>query len=221
MELDDLRSTWQAFGRELERHNDLVARDFRARGFDRLRSSLRSSLRPLACGQLLQIVFGVLMILLGIAVWTRHRHFGALLASGVTLHVYGVATVAMGGIVLGVIRGIDYGAPVLVIQKRLARLRRLYVVAGLALGLAWWVLWVPLTLAVFDVAFGADLYANIPGVVAVEMAAGLGGIAVTWMLLRWMRRHARFADAVDASLAGSSLARARAQLAEIAAFERP
>jgi hypothetical protein len=216
MELDDLKQGWQTLGNALARQSDLAEREFRARKLDRARSSLRS----LVAGQALQIAFGTASVVLGVSVWHRHVGGNALFASGVVIHVYGVLLIASAAIVLGLIGRIDYTAPVLAIQQALARLRRIYVITSLALGLAWWLLWIPYALAGFDLLFGVDLYPHMRGPVWWMVASGVAGLALTLALIAWSLHAAgpRLARALDDTATGFSLRRARAHLDELATF---
>ncbi len=216
MELDDLKLGWRTLGNALARQNDLMAREWRERKLDRARSSLR----PLVAGQVLQIAFGIASVALGVSVWHRHVGGNALFASGLAIHVYGVLLIASAAIVLGLIGRIDYMAPVLAIQLAMARLRRIYVITSLALGLAWWMLWIPYVLAGFDVLFRVDLYPRMRGPVWWMIASGVAGLALTLALIAWSLHAAgpRLARALEDTATGFSLRRARAHLDELASF---
>jgi hypothetical protein len=218
MDIDELRSTWQAFGRALERQNTLALRDFRERRLERTRSSLR----PLVVGQIVQIVLGVLSVALGAHAWSRHVTGGALLPSGIVIHAYGVVMIIAAGVTLSRAARIDYAAPVVDIQIALARLRRVYVTGSLALGLAWWVLWVPYALAGFDAVWGIDVYPYLRAPVLWMVATGVLGLCATLLLIRWSLRGGspRLAQALRSTAAGYSLRRAKAALDELAEFTR-
>ena len=81
MELDELRTAWQALGRQLERHDALQLRMHRS---DRL-DAARRGLRPLVWGQALQIAFGLALLLLGLLVVVAAGGFG-LVQCGVERH---------------------------------------------------------------------------------------------------------------------------------------
>ena len=140
--------------------------------------------------------------------------------AGIVVQLYGIATIAMAGQTLLRIREIDYTQPVVDIQKRLAVLRRTYIVNGMLAGLPWWFLWVPLLMVLAGLG-GHDLYANAPELVWIGLGVGVAGLAATAWFHGWSRDPARprLARAVDASVTGGSLQRARAQVDEIARFE--
>ena len=172
MELEELKATLAALDRHLER---LAASDARETE-RRTRRAVRSSLRPLAIGNVVQVAFGLLAILLGVATWRSDLvRFGDVFISGVVVHAYGAATIGLAVATLVMIGRIDQAGPVLAVQKRLAELRRLLITAAYALGMTWWVLWVPFGIAIFRVAFGVDLFAHAPDVALVLVASGVVG----------------------------------------------
>ena len=217
MELDDLKQAWQDLDRKLERQHAMDLLRFREERGRRLKSGLW----PLVLGQALQMLFGVAMLLLGVELWTSHRDVPHLFVCGLIVHVYGVALIACGGMVQAMISAVDYSAPVLDIQKRLARLRKFYVRTGMVVGLAWWLIWMPVMAAVFMTLFGADMYLNAPSVFAIGGAVGVVGLLATWWLHRWSRHPSRprLAKAMEDSVTGRSLRRAQALADEIARFE--
>jgi serine/threonine-protein kinase len=146
MELDELKATWQALDRKLQQSNAIQLQLFK----DGRMKNMRAGLRPLFWGQIVQILFGIATILIGITFWSQHRDVTHLFWNGLILHVYGVITIIAAGMTLGKIRSIDYAAPVLSIQKQLASVRRTYVGSGIVVGYAWWLLWIPFAVVVFD-----------------------------------------------------------------------
>ncbi|MEP6908654.1 MAG: hypothetical protein ABI858_11850, partial [Pseudoxanthomonas sp.] len=69
LELDELKATWQALDRKLTQSNAIQLQLFK----DGRLKKMRTGLRPLFWGQVVQILFGVLCILIGIAFWSQHR----------------------------------------------------------------------------------------------------------------------------------------------------
>lgn len=216
MELDQLRDAWQSLGRILERQHDLALTQWRERRLERARARLN----PLVFGQALQIAFGALTLALGIATWSHAGTSVAQFATGIALHVYGVALVASAIVVLSLVGRIDYTAPVVAIQIALARLRRTYIATGLALGLPWWFLWVPYAIAIVRVATGVDLCRHMAGPLAWMLGVGIAGLAVTLAAIRAALRsqRPRLAQVLRDSAAGRSLRRAQADLDEVARF---
>ena len=218
MELDDLKTAWQTLDRRLDAQTALNLHIFKDGKLDKDRRGLR----PLAWGQVLQILCGVGLIVLSVPFWSAHLEVPHLLLAGISVHVYGVLMIICGGATISMISRIDYAAPVLAIQKQLGQLRRFYVRTNIGLGMAWWFLWMPLMMMLFMSAFGADLYANAPSVIYAGTAIGTAGLLLTWAFDRWARHPSRphMAKMVDDSVAGGSLNRAQRVLDEIAQFER-
>ena len=144
MELDELKSAWHSLDRRLSQQNDIQLALLRERKLERARGGLR----PLIWGQLLQMLLGVGLIVLGVSCWTNNLHSVGLLISGVLVHAFGLLHVVMAGITLGLAGTIDYAAPVLRIQKQLARLLKVYVFNANLCGAPWWILWVLVVIAV-------------------------------------------------------------------------
>ena len=97
MDTDELKAAWQALERRMTLQDQLSLHLFREGRLEKARHSLR----PLFWGQLIQIAFGVAMIVLGVSCWTPHRDLPVLLVSGIIVHAYGVATTAPSAITNG------------------------------------------------------------------------------------------------------------------------
>jgi hypothetical protein len=220
-DLDDLKSTWKALGEQLQRQNPLQLAELR----ERSAGSIRSSLRPLFWGQIVQMLFGVGFLLLGVAMWKIG--FGValpLFIAGIIAHVYGVATAIASGVVLGQIAKIDASLPVVEMQHRLLRLRKTYLIGGMVVGLPWWVLWV---VPLFVI---ASLHAMKTGVVDsgvplwlwLCLAGGIAGLIGTGIFHRWLHRPGReaLAKRMDDAAAGGSLRRAQAELDALKRYQR-
>jgi hypothetical protein len=188
---------------------------------ERKLAGARGSLRPLFWGQVAQMLFGLLFVLLAASLWSSDPQGASVVAAGVLVHAYGVATIIAAGVVLGQVGKIDYAAPVLDIQKQLARARTLYVRSGMVAGLPWWFLWVALLMVLAGLG-DVDLLARSPGWILGGLGGGVLGLIGTWWFHRWVRRPGReaWARRSDSALTGASLRKAQAHLDEIARFER-
>lgn len=215
MENDELKAAWQALERRMAQQDQLSLHLFREGRLEKARHSLR----PLFWGQLIQIVFGVAMIVLGVACWTPHRDLPVLLVSGIIVHAYGVVTTAMAGLTLGLIGLIDYSAPVLTIQRHLARLRRFYICNGMIAGLSWWLLWLPFVIALGAV-LGGNLAPAAPGMLVVCLAIGIPGLIASAWIHRHRRRRAGSEECFQDVLGGTSIQRSQRVLDELSRFER-
>ena len=217
MELDDFKAAWKTLDARLARDTQLNLQLLRDRRLDQARSSLH----PLVWGHVLQMGLGLACILLGALLWSTKPDVASVIVAGVLVHGYGVACIVLAGMTLAAIRKIDYAAPVVQIQTQLARVRRLYIIGGVVVGLPWWFLWVPILVVVAALS-GIDLPAHAPGVVWGGLAIGALGLLGTWWLHRWSRSPSRprMASAIDDAVTGRSLRRARAQLEELQRFEQ-
>ena len=214
MELDELRNAWQALGRQLERHEALQLRIHRS---ERLEAA-RRGLRPLILGQALQIAFGIALLLLGLACWTRNTYVPALLATGLVLHGFGLVNIVLAALTIGLATTIDHGAPVLEIQRRLARLLRVYGVNAATCGMPWWIMWVLVVLAVAGLR-GIPAGAGTPGWIVLGFAVGVAGLVATG-LYAWLRRPAPIDPAKPRCDGGDGIRRSQRILADLAEFER-
>ncbi len=216
MELDELKHAWKALDAQLTLQNRLQLDALHERKVGRIRSRLR----PLFWGQLIQILFGAWMILIGVDVWTAHRDTLHLLLAGLAVHAYGVAAIIAAGIVCGGIARIDHAAPVLELQRRLARLRRAYLIGGMCVGLPWWIFWVPFLMTLAMSATGIDIYAvaqassPLTNWLNIGIVGGVLGLFGTWIFHRWSRHPSRAAlgKKLDDGAAGGSLRKAQVEL---------
>lgn len=221
MEPDDLKLAWQTLSRRLERHDALQTHVL----LEQRKQKALNSLRPLFWGQVVQTLFGIPFILLASLLWIHGGQSAdglpwMTIVAGIVVQLYGIATIAMAGQTLLRIREIDYAQPIVDIQKRLATLRRTYLVNGMLAGLPWWFLWVPLLMVLAGLG-GTNLYARAPSVVWIGLGVGAAGLAATAWFHRWSRDPARprLAKAMEDSVTGGSLRRAQAQIDEVARFE--
>lgn len=212
MELDELKNAWQTLGRQLERHDAISLRMYRDSRLD----AARKGLRPLLWGQALQMLLGVALVLLGVSCWTQHTGVPALLATGLLVHAFGVANIAMAAITIGLATSIDYAAPVLEIQRKLARLLRFYGINAQVCAAPWWVMWVLVVVAFVDLPPGAAA----PGWITISLGIGVAGLLGTW-LYAWLRKRPADADPGKPQCdGGDGIRRSRRILDDIASFER-
>lgn len=205
MDLDEMRHVWSRMSARVE----VLERRALEGAIERSRRATRIA----TAAELVKLVVWVGMI--GIAAPVLGR---VPIAASSLIGYAGVA------IVLGVIQlraaRLDYGAPVLALQHDLGSLARLRARYSLALGLPWWFLWIAVLVVAVAWA-GGDLYATAPLWIWCNLAVSGAGLAVcVW----WARRHATARTASPAmrrmidQLSGTALARAAAELADIARF---
>ena len=213
LELDDLRRSWQALERKLEAQHALnleLATETRV-------DKAKARLRPVLIGQVLQAAIGIACTVFFARFWLAHLDEPAALVSGLLMHAWSVALVVSAVTELLLVVRINYAQPVLVIQKYLGVLQYWRTRMAQLLGLAFWVLWLPLVEVLLKHFNGADiagwfLWANV--------AVGVAGLVGTlWGFRHLRRRGHRFADAIDADNAGCGVRSAQALLADIRRFE--
>jgi hypothetical protein len=120
---------------------------------------------------------------------------------------------------LMLIRQIDYGAPVIVIQKQLATLRAWHIRAAIWYGLTGSVVWLPVMIIVLHW-LGADAWIKKPQTISWLVASAFVCLAVNCGLVLLARRPGRWGRGLAASWVGCSVNRAQAALDEIEDFER-
>lgn len=215
LELDDLKQTLRTLDRKLERQHTLNREIFKQGRVKQMQSGLGG----LRFGQVLQLIAGGALSLVSANFWVAHLHVPHLLLCGALLHLYGISMVVFAAYDLVLIAGIDYAAPVLEIQRKLAALRRWHLRASIWFTVSGCCMWTPLTLMAFY-ALGADLWLNAPAVVWSFIASNFACLGVAWGLVRRSRRPGmvRLARLVERSAVGSALLRAEAVLDEIERF---
>lgn len=231
-ELDELKAAWQALDRKLTREHALNLARFK---HERMRS-VRGALLPLAIGQIAQAIGGALLSAAFVSFWVAYRAAPHLLLVGLLGQAWALSMVLFAARDLHAISQIDYGAPVLAIQKRIAELRARRVRVARFYAVSACVMWVPATLVIFRLFF-ADVWAQDPKVMRLLgteawlhepalaiwfVASALVPLLLLLAFLRWSREpsRAQLAKRVDDNFAGRSVVRVEALLAELAEFER-
>jgi Na+/melibiose symporter-like transporter len=128
--------------------------------------------------------------------------------------------IALGVRVIVSIRTLDLDAPVVEIQRALARLRRSYVMTGFIVGLPWWLLWIPFVMFVFGIDLNGRFSWNW---LITNLVIGVVGIVGTlWSFRRlWIAPvDSEQRRSIEVSASGKSFRSAQRFLDEIAGFER-
>jgi len=218
MELDEMKAAWLALDRRLAREEALTLITFRERKLDRLRAVLR----PLVVARIVQIVIGALMALVFAPFWVEHRSTPHFVVIGASLHLYALMMIIGGARDLFMIRRIDYAAPVVEIQLRLAELRAWLLKSAPVFGAVGCFIWIPFTLWAFEVLFGADIWVHAPEVVWIFAGWGVVALAVLLAALHFARHpgRAKWAERLERGMIGGRLSKAQRFLDEISAFAR-
>lgn len=148
-----------------------------------LMGRVEHSLQPLFRGQVLQVLIGVALTLLGVYCWALSMQTPHRVLNGVILHLYGVIVISQSVLVCTRIRRINYSKPAVEIRRQLDSLRSGYMRAGVIIGFAWWLMWIPVSVAVgFD---AVVLYRNS---LHPSLVIGIGGlvasVSLCWLALR-------------------------------------
>ena len=175
-----------------------------------LMERIKESLRPLNRGQLLQVLIGVAILLLGVQCWTMNMHVPHRVVSGVILHVYGVFVIGSAIAVCTRIKRIDYSKPVDNIRNALDSVRDVRLGVGPIIGFAWWLMWIPA-----GVAIGFDVVLH-PNCLFPALFVGVVGILVSvWLFRRVLKSGKTSAMSGRWKLAGECIDAAYLALEEI------
>jgi serine/threonine-protein kinase len=177
----------------------------------KLMQRVKDSLRPLLRGQVLQIFFGIGIIILGVQCWSRNTNIPHRLISGIILHVYGIVMIAAAAAVCTRVNRIDYSKPVREIREKIEHLQSVYLGVGPLFGFPWWLMWIPACVAIgFD---AVVIYRNslIPSLVI----GVVGLLASLWLYLRALKSGRDSAGSWKTQFSGKSIAAATLALNEI------
>ena len=176
-----------------------------------LMERVENSLRPLFRGQILQVLIGVALIALGVYCWARNTQIPYRVVNGVILHAYGVLVIAQGLLVCTRIRRIDYSKSVADIRSKLDSLLSGYLRAGVIVGFVWWLMWIPVA-----VALGFDAVVIYRNALIPSLVVGILGFVVSaWLYWRVLRSGNESDESWRRKLSGKSIAAAYLALDEI------
>lgn len=216
MEPDDLKTAWKALEQRLERQRAVSVELFTE---SRIQAA-RGRLVWFAVGKWLQLALAIGLTVFAATFWVAERAHPALLASGLALHVYGVALAIAAVMEILLVVRLRAARPVVTIQRYLAYLRVWRARMMPWLGLSHWLLWVPAVLVLFRVLFGVDLGAERPIVVLSFVAVGALGLSATlWLLYASPPRlRQRVRAWAETTFSGAAIAAAEGLLDEIDRF---
>lgn len=210
MDLDEMKQAWTQLKSRVER----LERSDRG---GRVQRALRGTRR----GDWIAIGGSVVLALWAGSFWFDHRDVLHLVVAGLALHVYAVVAIILGALQLRTLAAIDYGAPIVTLSRQLAGLARLRIRCSLALGLPWWLLWVPCMITGVTWLTGFDFY----NAAWAWSSLGVGVIGLVGSLALARRFAARpvrspvLRRMID-GLSGRSLARAVRELDKVDEFAR-
>lgn len=215
IDIDSLHAAWQALDRRIERQDALLLQQARRTSSE----ALLRRLRPLRWGQVTQVLLGIGLLLMAVPVWSTYRSLSHVFVSGLILHAYAVATIMLGGVTLGILSSLKYDTPVVALQTRMLRLQRVYVIGTTAMGLAWWLLWIPFAAVAFAW-IGVDFLTRVAPALPWMIGGGIAGLIATFAFERWARGRPALHARLRLSRMGRSLADANAELEALRDLER-
>ena len=220
MELADLKQKWAEQDAKLEKSLRLNARLVRESGMTRVGRALA----PLSWGIAIEGILNVAVVLWLGSFLGDHIGQPRLAAPAALLLVCAIAILNTGIRQWAVLRTIDYGAPVLAIQKRLAALRVSRIRATKWIFLLSPLLWLPILIVGFDALTGVDPSTFLYGWwLAGNLLFGVVFLlGMLWLAKRFGGRWQRFpaVQHVMDAIAGRSLTAASRALEEVERFEQ-
>lgn len=220
MNIDDLQARWQDHDRKLDAALRLNTRVLRELTLGKASAALGTLSRRVALGLALDLA--TLALLVGyLAGRVDQLRF---VAPAAVLALFTLAMVVSSVVQLVRIKPIEYGVPVVTIQRQLEAIGILRITTTRWIFVLALLLWTPLLIVVMDGVLGLDAYALLDRTWLLSNAL-LGVVAIPVSL--WLSR--RYADRMAGSprlqrfmkdLAGQNLAAAHGFLDTLAAFER-
>ena len=175
-----------------------------------LMERVENSLRPLFRGQMLQVPLGIAVVVLGVRCWALNMTIPHRVVCGAILHVYGVLLISQALLVCTRIRRIDYSKPLVEVKDKLRSVRAGYLRAGVLIGFVWWLMWIPVC-----VALGFDIILH-PNSLIPSLIVGILGLGVsTWFYVRAITTNSEQAEALRKRMSGNSLSSADLALEEM------
>lgn len=208
MELDDLKIAWNALDQRLAAQNRLQFELLK----DKKMGQIRSTLRPALIGNVIQLTVGILMMSLFAPFWVEHIKTPHLLIAGLLLHAYGLMFVIYAGRELHLIATLDYGGPVLAIQKQVDNLQNWRQRIAPHFGVVGSVIWIPLLMVIFKW-LGVDIWSDKPQVVFWFVVSALVSLVVLFAVMKWEKRSGE-------NGVGWNIRRAATILDDLARFEQ-
>ncbi len=220
MELDDIEKQFEQIDGTLHAAVRLNRRVLDERILDKADTALRR----LGWALGMEMVLGIITVLLTGSFVADHVSEPRFLVPGLVLHLFVIAQFAMLVRHTVATRQIDFGAPIVDIQRRIEALRVSMIRTTMGTFLLSPLLWPPLLIVVLAGLFGVDAYAALGApYLAANLAFGLAVIAIAVLVSR------RFADRLSGSsvvrrlmrdLAGTNLAAAQEFLDSLSRFEK-
>lgn len=220
MNLDQLKDEWAARDRKLEQA--LAANNAQVREMmtDTARASTGTHWFELGAEA---VAFTLTVLCLGSFIG-NHAGDWRVAAPAVLMLAWTVALEIRTLVQRAHLRALDYGQPVVALQRALEQLRMQRMQTFRWAFLSGIIVWnLPLKLVLAQALAGVDLAAAAPGYVAADLAISIALVPAAWFIARGLGKRfkdsPRFQAVVD-SLAGSDVAAARDFMQRLARFEK-
>ncbi|HQW82401.1 MAG: hypothetical protein IPF83_13810 [Rhodanobacteraceae bacterium] len=201
MDMHELQQAWSGIEKSLStqsRHLDRLERR------DAL-NTVRSRLRWVSISQIVQLVLGLLIVLWAGSYWCAHLGQTHLVVYGAIIHLYGIGLLSVSVVQLVRLAGIDYNAPVLIVQHELQSLRKLRTMCERTLLFLGFIVWIPFAFIALR-AIGLDVWLSSPA----TLWWNLGVSVIIGALVIWLSY--RFNHKFEHDSAGAALRAAQAEL---------
>ncbi|HET7931449.1 MAG TPA: hypothetical protein VFL63_08690 [Rhodanobacteraceae bacterium] len=213
MDIDELKRAWSEMELRQDGMEALLGIGFRE---NRL-GKVRAALRPLFWGQLLQLALGVVLSVWGAGLWATQVGQIGVLVCGLVVHAYGLLLIGFAARNLYLVQAIDFAAPVLDVQRSLAKLRAFRVSVETPINfVACCFVWIPVAWAALA---AIGVHPALGGFLAWALASSVIGMLAIGVVV-WAMRRLGHGQRVEDESAGRSVTRAQAALDDIARFER-
>ncbi len=215
MTIDELRDEWATLDAKVTRSMKLQSAALREHAVTRAGASLRG----IAAATWLELFLNLVAVVwLGDFMWA-HLDAPRFWVPALALDAGAIALVIALGRQLATLVGLDYGAPIVTLQRRLEGLRLLRIAKVKWIVILAPLAWTPLLIVVLEGFLSVDAYALSAAWLVCNLLFGILAIpALVWIARRAATRVPRrpFLRAVLDDVAGRSLVRATAFLDEIA-----
>ena len=118
--------------------------------------------------------------------------------------------ISQGALVYTKIKRIDYSKPIADIRGRLNSLRSSYLRSGIIVGFAWWLMWVPVAVAI-----GFDIVLHPNSLVGSLVVGVIGFLVSLWLYWRLLKSDSGSGENWKRKLSGESIRSAYMALDEI------
>ena len=220
MELDDMKQSWAAHGRQLQR--GVAVDEPRLKAM--LRRKVRRGMSFYVLGIAIEVAFGIALLYLALSTLAAHASEPRYLLAVGALAVFTAGVTGLSTYLLLKVLALDHDAPVTVRQLAVERMKRLAFRAFKWALLGGVVVWLPCGLVLFEAVTGVDALARVDlAWLIANLAFGLVVLAAGQVLSRrYLERTdlAPWARTFVDALSGHALTRSAARLEELAQFTR-